>query len=127
MTLEVLKGALVVVGMFYLATKMVLAVMVYWKATHYDEVVAADDPVVIAQVAAYRAEQDRARRHYLSDLAEKAQGNPQNMRGEERLTAEKMGQAVASFAADLIAKEIAARRHFKLGLFAAATSLVSKP
>jgi hypothetical protein len=30
------------------------------------------------------------------------------------------------FAAEVIAKEIEARRRFKLGLFAAATSLVSK-
>ena len=31
--------------------------------------VAEDDPVVLAQVAAYRAQQERARRRYLSDLA----------------------------------------------------------
>jgi hypothetical protein len=124
---ELLINAVAFTGLLYLATKMVLAIMVYWTAAHYDEVVTKDDAVVRAQVDAYSAQQERIRRSYLSDLAEKAQGNPQNTRGEERLTEEKMGHAVGTFAADAIAKETEARRRFKLGLFAAATSLVSKP
>ena len=124
---EILTRAVALLGLAYLAVKMVLSIMVYWKASHYDEVVSTDDPVVRAQVDAYSAAQERARRNYLADLAEKAHGNPVNLQGENRLTAEKMGQAVGQFAADVIAKEIEARRRFKLGLFAAATSLISKP
>lgn len=126
-TTETLTSALAVVGMLYLATKMVLAILVYVQAWLYEEVVTEADPVVRAQVDAYRAEQERARRNHISDLAEQAGGNPVNLDGEKRLAAEKVGQAVGAFAADIIAKEVEARRRFKLGLFAASTSLVSKP
>jgi hypothetical protein len=106
---------------------MVLAVFVYVQAWLYDDVVTADDPVVRVQVDAYRAEQERARRNHMSDLAERAGGNPGNLDGERRLVAERMGHAVGQFTADVIAKETEARRRFKLGLFGAATSIVSKP
>ena len=127
MTQEVLISALALVGMVYLATKMVLAVFVYWQAAHYAETVTQDDPVVRAQIDAYRAEQERARRNHISDLAEKAGGNPVNLEGEKRMAAETVAHAVGLFAAETIAKEVEARRRFKLGLFAASTSLVSKP
>lgn len=124
---ETLTEALAFLGLGYLAVKMVLSVVVYVQAWMYEDVVTPEDPAVRAQVDAYRAEQERARRNYLADLAEAAKGNPVNLRGEERLAAERMGQQVGQFAADVIAKEIESRRKFKLGLFAAATSLISKP
>ena len=114
-------------GMLFLVAKTVAAFAVYVHALFYEVVATKDDPVVRAQVDAYSAQQERARRNYLSDLAEKAGGNPVNLSGEQRLTAEKMGHAVGQFEADVIAKEIEARRRYKLGLFAASTSLVSKP
>lgn len=126
-TTELLTGTLAFTGLLYLAVKMILSVVVYFQAWLYEEVVTQDDPVVCAQVDAYRAEQERARRNHLSDLAEQAIGNPVNLDGEKRLVAERMGHAVGMFAADVIAKEVEARRSFKLGLFAVATSLVSKP
>lgn len=110
----------------YLTLKMALAVAVFVKAMRYAETVSADDPVVRTRVSAYRAEQERARRNYLSDLAEKASGAPYNMQGEERLAAEKVGQAVSKFSDEVIAAEIESRRKFKLGLFAVATGLFSK-
>jgi hypothetical protein len=127
LTPEALTRALALAGVLYLTTKMVLAVAVYFQAWLFDEVVTQEDPVVRAQVDAYRAEQERARRNHISDLAERAQGNPVNLDGEKRMAAESLGQAVGMFAADAIAKEIESRRKFKLGLFSAATSLVSKP
>lgn len=127
LTPEVLTRAVALVGLLYLATKMILSVVIYIQACFYQEVVTQDDPVVRAQVDAYRAEQERARRNHISDLAERAGGSPVNLDGEKRMAAEKTGQAVATFTADVMAKETEARRRFKLGLFAAATSLVSKP
>jgi len=124
---ELLTIVVAIAGVLYLVTKMILAIKVYRMAARYDEIVTKDDPFVRAQVDAYSAQQERIRRNYLSDLAEKAQGNPQNTRGEERMTAEKMAQAVGMFEVDVIAKEIEARRRVKLGLFAASASLVSKP
>ena len=124
---EVLTKALAILGLGYLAVKMLLSVGVCVYAWFYEVVVTQEDPAISAQVDAYRAEQERARRNHVSDLAEAAKGNPVNLDGEKRLAAERVGQAVAIFAADVIAKEIEARRKFKLGLFAAATSLISKP
>ena len=121
---ETLIALLALTSVLYLAMKMFLAIQVYLKATHYEELVAKDDPIVRAQVDAYRAEQERARRNYLDDLAEKAKG--QSIAGEERMAAERMGQDVGKFAAGVIATEVEARRRFKLGLFGVATSLVSK-
>lgn len=123
---DTLIAALAFTSVLYLAMKMFLAVMVYRKAACYEEVPAKDDPVIRAQVDAYRAERERARRDYISDLAERGGGNPVNLDGESRHAAEKMGQEVGKFSADVTAKEIEARRKFKLGLFGVATSLVSK-
>lgn len=73
--------------------------------------VAADPntPVVQGQVNAYRAEQDRAQRNYLSDLAESA-GPFANLRGEQRMAAERTGQNVGGFQAELLARELQTRR-----------------
>jgi|SRR4051812_46556235 len=127
MSIDVLTKTLAIIGSVFLLIKTLLAIAVYVQAFFYEEVVTQDDPVVRAQVDAYSAHQERARRNHLSDLAEKAGGRPENLSGETRLAAERMGQTVGQFAADTIAKEIEARRRFKLGLFAAATSLIAKP
>lgn len=79
--------------------------------TRAQQNVAADPntPVVQGQVNAYRAEQDRAKRNYLSDVAESA-GPYENLRGEQRIASERTGQAVGGFQAELLAREVAQRR-----------------
>ena len=62
-----------------------------------------------SQVDQYAAQQERARRNYLSDLAEK-EGPRANIRGERRIASERMGQAVGGFESELIGSEIQARR-----------------
>jgi hypothetical protein len=69
----------------------------------------ADDPVIKGQVDAFRAEGTRGRRDYLSDVAESA-GPYANLRGEQRMTAEKLGQGVSGFQSELIGRELSARR-----------------
>jgi hypothetical protein len=72
--------------------------------------VSADDPAIKAQVDPYAAQQERARRNYLADLAEKS-GPLANLRGEERLAMERAGQATGFFQAELVGREIQARRN----------------
>jgi hypothetical protein len=67
------------------------------------------DPTIQPQVDAYRAEQDRARRNYLSDTAEQ-RGPLANITGERRMAAETAGQNTANFQAQLMGREVAARR-----------------
>jgi hypothetical protein len=69
----------------------------------------ANDPIIKGQVDVYRAEQDRAQRNYLSDTAEGA-GPFENLRGEQRMAAERTGQAVGGFQAELLGRELGARR-----------------
>jgi hypothetical protein len=68
-----------------------------------------NDPNVRAQSDAYAANEERARRNYLADLAESS-GPLANLRGEERLAAERVGQRTGSFEAQLMGREIDARR-----------------
>lgn len=70
-----------------------------------------NDPAVRGRADAFSAQQERARRDYLSGVAES--GNPYAtgaMQGQERMTAEKAGQASGAFEAELIGREITARR-----------------
>lgn len=67
------------------------------------------DPVIRAQADAFAAQQERARRNYISDVAE-SQGPLANIRGEERMAAERMGSATGAFEADLVGRELTARR-----------------
>lgn len=69
----------------------------------------AQDPIIKGQVDAYRAEADRSQRNYLSDLAERA-GPLANLRGEQRMAAERTGQDVGGFQAQLLGRELASRR-----------------
>lgn len=68
-----------------------------------------NDPTIRAQGDAYAAAAERARRNYISDAAEN-QGSLANLRGEERLAAERMGQSVAANEASLMQRELDARR-----------------
>lgn len=70
-----------------------------------------NDPAVKAQSDAYSANAERARRDYLSDSAEsKSPYATGAMRGEERMTAEKLGQDTGNFEAQLMSRELTARR-----------------
>ncbi len=69
----------------------------------------ANDPIIKGQTDAFRNEQTRAQRDYLSDTAEAA-GPLANIQGERRMAAEKVGQGVSSFQAELLGRELSARR-----------------
>lgn len=69
-----------------------------------------NDPTLRAQADPYAAQQERTKRNYLADLAERA-GQGANLQGEERLANERQGQATGLFEAELIGKEINARRN----------------
>jgi hypothetical protein len=68
-----------------------------------------NDPIIRGQADAYSANQERSRRNYLGDLAEKSGPNA-NLRGEQRLTAERAGQASGAFESELMGRELTARR-----------------
>jgi hypothetical protein len=68
-----------------------------------------NDPVIRMQTDAYSADQERARRNYLADLAESS-GPTANLRGEQRVTAEQLGQNVGGFEAQLMQRELDSRR-----------------
>lgn len=67
------------------------------------------DPIVKAQTDAFRAQQDRSQRDYLSNVAERG-GPDANLRGEQRMAAEKTGQATSGFQAELMGRELGSRR-----------------
>lgn len=71
--------------------------------------VSPNDPAIQGQTDAYRAEQERSKRDYLADTAESA-GPFANLRGEQRLASERAGQNVGSFQAELMGRELTARR-----------------
>jgi len=71
--------------------------------------VSADDPTIKAQVDPYVAQQTRASREYLAKVAEQ-QGPLGNIGGEQRMAAEKLGQNSGLFEAELIGREIKAKR-----------------
>lgn len=67
------------------------------------------DPTIRASADAYAANEERARRNYISDIAEEA-GPLANIRGEERIAAERVGQRTGAYEADLVLREQTARR-----------------
>jgi hypothetical protein len=69
----------------------------------------ANDPIIRGQVDAYAAQGERAKRNYISDVAEGA-GPLANIRGEERMAAERLGQGVSGFQSELMGRELGARR-----------------
>jgi hypothetical protein len=69
-----------------------------------------NDPIIRAQADAYSAQQERARNQYLQAEAER-QGPYANLGAERRLAAEHAGQASGAFEAQLLGKELEARRN----------------
>lgn len=69
-----------------------------------------NDPIIRAQADAYRANEDRSSRNYLSDLAESA-GPLANLRGEQRMASERVGQRTGAFEAELLGRELTTRRN----------------
>ena len=68
-----------------------------------------NNPIIRAQADAFSANEERSRRNYLSDLAEKSGPNA-NLRNEARMSAEKVGQSTGGFEAELMGRELGARR-----------------
>lgn len=68
-----------------------------------------NDPIIRGQVDAYGASQERARRNYLSGVAEQA-GPVANISAERRHSAEQVGQATSAFQAQALQTELTARR-----------------
>jgi hypothetical protein len=71
--------------------------------------ISREDPNIRQQVAPYAAQEERAKRNYISDVAER-EGPLANLRGEERMASERMGQRVGGFEAELIGRELSAKR-----------------
>jgi hypothetical protein len=67
------------------------------------------DPAVRAQADAYAANEERAKRQYLAQAAEEGGPNA-NLRMEERMAAEGVGQRSGAFESELMGREISARR-----------------
>jgi hypothetical protein len=68
-----------------------------------------NDPIIKGQTAAYNANEERARRDYISDAAESG-GPLVNLQGEKRIAAERLGQKTGAFQAELMGRELTARR-----------------
>ena len=68
-----------------------------------------NDPTIRAQADAYGANEERAKRNYLSDTAEQA-GPYANLQGERRMASERQGQRTGSFEAELMGRELTSRR-----------------
>jgi hypothetical protein len=68
-----------------------------------------NDPIIAAQSNAFSAQQQRAMRDYLMETAER-QGPNANMNMERRMAAENVGQATGAFEAQLMGRELEARR-----------------
>lgn len=68
-----------------------------------------NDPVIRAQADAYGAQTERARRNFVSDTAER-EGPLANIQGERRMAAERQGQQSGAFEAELMGRELTARR-----------------
>lgn len=68
-----------------------------------------NDPVIRGQADAYSANEERARRNYISDVAE-SDGPYANLQGEKRMAAERMGQRTGAFESELVGRELMAKR-----------------
>jgi hypothetical protein len=71
--------------------------------------VSRTDPNIRQQVDPYVAQQTRASRDYLSAVAEK-QGPLGNIEGERAMAAERLGQNAGLFEAEIIGRELSAKR-----------------
>lgn len=70
---------------------------------------AATDPMIRSQVDPFVAQQTRSMRDYLGDIAERA-GESANIQGERRVAMEKLGGTAGAYEAELIGRELGARR-----------------
>lgn len=68
-----------------------------------------NDPIIRNQANAFTAADERARRQAIADLAEQG-GQYRNIRGEKRMSAEAAGQRAGAFQAELMGRELTARR-----------------
>jgi hypothetical protein len=68
-----------------------------------------DDPAIKQQLDAFRSEQERSKRNYISDNAERS-GPYANTRGETRMANEQVGQQNSAFQAQLMSRELTQRR-----------------
>jgi hypothetical protein len=68
-----------------------------------------NNPVIRQQADAFSANADRARRNYISDTAESA-GPLGNIQGERRMASERYGQMTGDFEAELLGRELSAKR-----------------
>lgn len=68
-----------------------------------------NDPIIRQQADAFSANQERARRNYISDTAEAA-GPYANIQGEKRMASERYGAETGAFEAKLYGQELMARR-----------------
>jgi len=84
--------------------------------------VSASNPIIKSQVDAYRNEQERARRNFISDSAEKY-GPLANIQGEERMAAEQAGANTSGYQAQLMGQELSALREETMQRLAQATQM----
>ena len=68
-----------------------------------------NDPIIRAQADAFSANQERSRRNDINSLAE-SEGPNANLRSEQRMGAERAGQASGAFEAELMGRELGNRR-----------------
>lgn len=84
----------------------------------------ANNPAIRAASDAYAAQEERARRNYIADAAEDL-GPLANIRGEERMAAERMGQRTGAYEADLVLREQTAIRQEIQDALDSLTGLIS--
>lgn len=68
-----------------------------------------NNPAIRGQADAYAANEERSKRNYLADMAEKLGPNA-NLRGETRMASERVGQRTGAFEADLTGRQLTAQR-----------------
>jgi hypothetical protein len=80
-----------------------------WMDRAKQPLVDRNNPAIRAQADANAANETRAQRNYMADLAENA-GPLANLRGEQRMSAERLGQRTGGFEAELIGRELTQQR-----------------
>jgi hypothetical protein len=108
----------------YLVFKTMMGVIIAGSAYMMNEVATAADSMIKDRVDAYRAEQIRAKRDWLADLAEKHAGA--DLRAEDRMVTERIGRRVSTFQARLITEETESRRRHKAALLGVAAGILGK-
>lgn len=94
------------------------------ERANQSKVIDPNDPVIRAQSDAFAGAQERSRRNYLSDTAERS-GPYANLQGERRMASERTGQAIGGFKAGLMGQELAAKRQEIAQALAGAQGMLS--